>query len=86
MHNIPLNVVGNILKELIATGKLDAKVAGERLKQFPWTAGIILLYNVCLNLNRNSLLLHCMPVFCVANLQPSLCWYANKNIYACAVE
>lgn len=41
MHNLPLNVVGNLLKELIASGKLDAKVADERLKKFPWTAGIV---------------------------------------------
>ena len=46
MHNIPLNVVGNILKELIASGKLDAKVADNRLEKFPWTTGIILLYKV----------------------------------------
>lgn len=42
MHNIPLNVVGSLLKELIASGKLDAKVADDRLKKFPWTAGVIL--------------------------------------------
>ena len=44
MHNLPLNVVGNLLKELIASGKLDAKVVDDRLKKFPWTAGIGLHY------------------------------------------
>lgn len=44
MHNIPLNVVGNLFKELIANGKLDSKVANDRLQQFPWTAGIVLMY------------------------------------------
>lgn len=41
MHNFPLNVVGNILKELIASGKLD-----NSLEKFPWITGIILLYKV----------------------------------------
>lgn len=44
MHNLPLNVVGNLLKELSASAKLDAKVADDRLKKFPWTAGIVLHY------------------------------------------
>lgn len=44
MHNIPLNVVGNLFKELIANGKLDSKLANDRLQQFPWTAGIVLMY------------------------------------------
>lgn len=51
MHNLPLNVVGNLLKELITSGKLDAKVADDRLKKFPWTAGIVLHYLKYYNLN-----------------------------------
>ena len=39
MHNLPLNIVGNYLKDLIAEEKLDAKVVDERLAKFPWTAG-----------------------------------------------
>ena len=39
MHNLPLNIVGNYLKDLIAEEKLDVKVADERLAKFPWTAG-----------------------------------------------
>ena len=38
MHNLPLNIVGNLLKDMIAEEKLDAKVADERLAKFPWTA------------------------------------------------
>ena len=39
MHNLPLNIGGNYLKDLIAEEKLDAKVVDERLAKFPWTAG-----------------------------------------------
>lgn len=40
MHNLPLNIVGCSLKQLIAEGKRDVKEADERLSNFPWTAGI----------------------------------------------
>lgn len=40
MHNLPLNIVGCSLKQLIAEGKLDVKDADERLSNFPWTASI----------------------------------------------
>lgn len=43
MHNLPLNIVGNYLKDLIADKKIDVNVADERLAQFPWTAGIHML-------------------------------------------
>lgn len=38
MHNLPLNIVGNLLKDMISEEKLDAKLADERLAKFPWTA------------------------------------------------
>ena len=44
MHNLPLNIVGCSLKQLIAEEKLDAKEVDERLANFPWTAGILNMY------------------------------------------
>ena len=43
MHNLPLNIVGCSLKQLIAEEKLDAKEVEERLANFPWTAGTCIL-------------------------------------------
>ena len=45
MHNLPLNIAGNLLKDLIAEEKLDVKVADERLAKFPWTAGTAFLFD-----------------------------------------
>ena len=46
MHNLPLNIVGNLLKDLIAQEKLDVKVADERLAKFPWRAGTTFLFDI----------------------------------------
>lgn len=39
MHNIPLNIVGRYLKDLVADENFDKKTADGRLAKFPWTAG-----------------------------------------------
>ena len=44
IYNLPLNIVGCSLKQLIAEEKLDAKEVDERLANFPWTAGILNMY------------------------------------------
>ena len=59
MHNISLNVVGNLLKELVASGKLDVKVADERLQNFPWTAGITVMLYSYFVLEHCDCTLHC---------------------------
>ena len=41
MHNLPLNIVGCNLKQLISDEKIDAKEADQRLANFNWTAGTV---------------------------------------------
>lgn len=40
MYNLPTNVIASQRKELIASEKIDSKLVAQRLKAFPWTAGL----------------------------------------------
>lgn len=43
MYNILVNVVSDLLNSFISEGKIDLVNVDNRLKTFPWTAGVLLL-------------------------------------------
>ena len=54
MHNLPMNVIVAQLKSFVALENLDGKLVDQRLRSFPWTAGLLQEHSINICLAKNS--------------------------------